>query len=160
MGRLQANVRRAAVKVRLGLRHTEGQPSACSIAVVRGGGGESHQARGRTQSCKNDPSFTSHSSRVTARPPPPSLRDCVASQRMSGGDVNPFFAVCRQVLRVICCRDEPPVQSRSFKRKPMPRYMVYHDANETLVHRQLEVSRSARFACMTFFAFRSLEDDP
>lgn len=92
--------------------------------------------------------------------PLPSLRDCVASQRMSGGDVNPFFAVCRQVLRVICCRDEPPVQSRSFKRKPMPRYMVYHDANETLVHRQLEVSRSARFACMTFFAFRSLEDDP
>ena len=79
---------------------------------------------------------------------------------MSGGDVNPFFAVCRQVLRVICCRDEPSVQSRSFKRKPMPRYMVYHDANETLVHKQLEVSRSARFACMMFFAFRSLEDDP
>ena len=158
MGRLQANVRRAAVRCAWAFATQKGSPQPAASPLCAGGG-ESHQG-GEPKVVRTIlPSHLTRRASQRGRPLP-SLRDCVASQRMSGGDVNPFFAVCRQVLRVICCRDEPPVQSRSFKRKPMPRYMVYHDANETLVHRQLEVSRSARFACMTFFAFRSLEDDP
>lgn len=53
----------------------------------------------------------------------------------------PFFAICQQVVLRFCfCQSGVQEEARvSFKKKPNPRYVVYHDAKDDIVKKQLEV---------------------
>lgn len=67
----------------------------------------------------------------------------MASTQVAPSTDGAFLAVCRVLLR-FCCNDgatpalKTQVPSASSKRPP-PRYVCYHDVDETLIQKQLEV---------------------